>query len=53
MFQEGTNGLYFYARFNSYGDIKQNRVKIGIRHRILREILSYKSQEMNVGRLMH
>ena len=33
MFQEGTNGLYFYAKFevltfNSYGDINQNGVKI-------------------------
>ena len=36
MFQEGTNGLYFYAKFevltfNGYGDIKQNNMmKIGI-----------------------
>ena len=35
MFQEGTNGLYFYAKFevltfNSYGDINQSKVKIGI-----------------------
>ena len=43
MFQEGTTGLYFYAKFEvltflSYGDINQNRVKI--RHRMLHEILS-------------
>ena len=39
MFQEGINGLYFYAKFEvltftSYGDINQNGVKIGVRHRI-------------------
>jgi hypothetical protein len=35
MFQEGTNGLYFYAKSElltiyNYGDINQNRVKITI-----------------------
>ena len=35
MFQEGTNGLYFYGKFEvlttySYGDIDQNRLKISV-----------------------
>ena len=35
MFQEGTNGLYLYAKFGvlttySFGDINQNRAKISI-----------------------
>ena len=45
MFQEGTNRLYFYAKFevltfNGYGDVKQNGVKTSVRHRILHEIPS-------------
>ena len=60
MFQEGTNGLYFYAKFevltfNSYGDINQNRVKIGIFTLGTESCMKFqvKSQKMNVGKLMH
>ena len=60
MFQEGTNGLYFYAKFevltsNSYGYINQNMVKIGIFTLGTESCMKFrvKNQKMNVGKLMH
>ena len=57
MFQEGTNGLHLYAKFeiltfNSYGDINQNRMRISILTSGTKSCMKIPSEEPN-GMLMH